>query len=180
MGQWGFYDDEGDPIADFASHVEKLVLPEKLKILKLISKRPCDPPKKGCVQVYTTEENEQAEKIQHRYMMNHKAKIQTAIRKLLKKKVGYHCDKNSEIAGIALYLARGWGSTPIFPCDEDSRVSRGYRFPTRLANDYPKLLKKMAYRASVNLYNNFKNELDWSNPEARLKALRDQIKLFSP
>ena len=31
MGQWGFYDDEGDNIAYFANYIQKMVLPERLQ-----------------------------------------------------------------------------------------------------------------------------------------------------
>ena len=31
MGQWGFYDDEGDPVADMAIEIEHKVLPKRLQ-----------------------------------------------------------------------------------------------------------------------------------------------------
>lgn len=108
------------------------------------------------------------------YLANNYQKICQAILHLIKTDKFYA--QPNMIAGIALYLARGWGSTPIFPM-KTGTVNRGYGLP-KIPSNFPNILRKMAYQASKEQLDNFTNEMEWGEPEKRIQALKNQIKLF--
>lgn len=111
-----------------------------------------------------------------KYMQNNMDKVAQEIYKYIKK---HKYDKNAPmmISGIALYLARGWVSTPIFPVNKKS-INRGFKFPS-LPNKFPGKLRQMALKASKYQLEHFNNEQGWREPDRRIQALKNQIKLFS-
>ena len=199
MGQWGVYDDENDQTADLASVVEADFLPnhlincfqhlksDKIPCYKLKKKSEMQKLskefgpishtyKKGnkCEVFFSTQEEKHCDDEKKKYIQTHTGDIGKAILKSIKKKK--YNQLPDAIAGIAIYLARGWHSTPIFPTNNS--VGRGYQFPKKLPKDFPPLLKKMAHKASLYQLDNFDNKLKWRSPERRIQALKNQVKLF--
>ena len=164
MGQSGYYDDEGDPVeGDFAHMIEKRVLPKHILELPLYKNVPCSPKRKGCTSMIITKEHEKNAEIRRKYMVGHSTKIWQEVKKIAKKDEYYAQD--FVIAGIALYLARGWRSTR--------------RLPGKLPEKFPPGMKRAALRASNRELKNFDNHEKWVNIKERKKALRKQILLFS-
>ena len=209
MGGWGFYDDENDKIADFVIDIEKQVLPKKIRECESVSIKNCisrsrsksrskrdksrsksrskskggkSKSNKGCWLMYETDENKKCSKDKWEYMVSHSKKIYQVILKDFRK----HYPKKDQdydnmVAGIAIYLAREWGGTPIMVANAYRKKdhTRGIKFPTCLPKDFPPGLKKMALQASKNLLKNKDDINRWKTPEYRIKALQDQIVLFS-
>lgn len=107
------------------------------------------------------------------YILNNKDKI---IKKLLLdiQKGGL---SESTIAGVALYLARGWNKSPMSSL-KFGKHNRGHKLPETLDSNYPQHLKKAAYHASINQIKEFDNHEHWDNEKLRLTALKNQAKLF--
>ena len=203
MGQWGFYDDEGDSVADYAYEIEKRVLPKHLKncyekqsTVKRIPRRDtekkaaeiqkrigpnkrvttwCSSRRKTCDISYETDASIECYSKSKEYMQKHFDEIFNVIKDMMKEKEYYRQDHM--VAGIAMYMARNWGATPILP-KKFGTVTRGFTFP-KLPKKFPTELKRIAHGASVKQYKTFTNEMEWKDPKKRLQALKDQIKLFS-
>lgn len=201
MGQWGFYDDEGDIVSDSAYIVEKILLPKHLqrcyrfdKVIKvncndlrnkkkreeLINKLKKEIGgdknistfiSKSCKIIGSTDKSIKCYINAHEYILKNQNKIPDIIK-------NKWSGNDRIIAGLALYLARGWNSTPIFPKNMKT-VNRGFALPKYLPKDFPMSLKKMAFESSVKQLREFDNKDDWSEPKKRLQALKNQIKLFS-
>ena len=155
MGGWGFFDDENDNTLDFAGYVEDQVLPKRLRHTD------CFDDEHPCYQ----------EKIH--YIKTHIKKVQTAIFRqiaLESKQIPKSDDRRSDmlngmLAGIAVYLARDWGSTKV---------------PSKLPPNFPPKLKKHARLSTeTQLKNLDQNVLQWKNLRKREQALLKQLKLFS-
>ena len=210
MGQWGFYDDEGDYIADIASEIEHRTLPKHLQECykldqeikvsckdiesdddkeKLITKLIKDlgnllPTKPGvstwitgdtCLLNFQTIKGVECFAQKKQWLTKHRKQLGEAA---LSSIAETYIDNNSAIAGIALYLARNWQSTPIFPANQ-ATVNRGFGLPKSLPPAFPDKLRIMALRASKQMLAQFDNASGWSEPEKRIQALKNQIKLFS-
>jgi len=212
MGQWGFYDDEGDLVADFAMSVEHKVLPKRLqscyqydqvvkvpckelknpddkeKLIKKIRKDfvkqvPADsrittfehPKKNKCTINARTNATIKCYVDRKEFLQANVDKLGAAILAELADEDEYN---PGLVAGIALYLARNWQSTPIFPANQKT-VNRGYGLPSKLPPGFPEKLRELAYQASSDQLASFTNKNGWSEPEKRIQALKNQIKLFS-
>ena len=197
MGQWGYYDDEGDAVHDSVYDIKQLVLPEDLKhcwkyrkeiivscenkdlILKDLKKNYKDSTfatwtdGKRCSISWTTEKYDNCIVDSKQYMNDHLDEVWDAIESLIKKNDFYKRDEI--IAGIAVFIARGWKSTPIMGSEE-------IEFPKKLRKDFPKELRVLALESSINQYESLrkkKPEKGWKNNDKRLDALEEQIELFS-
>jgi len=206
MGQWGFFDDEGDAVADFAIDIENRVLPENLKRCYDYNKKvkiPCykinnkkanaklmdeiakdygkdtfivfniNQSRNSCSYSVETNETRKCYEDRRKFLNTHREILGDAIISIINEKEYYQ--QPQMIAGIAMYLARGWHGTPIFP--ESETVERGFRVP-KLTREFPKELRKMAYNASVQQLKNFDNKMKWSSPDKRIEALKIQVDLF--
>ena len=167
MGQWGIFDDEGDPVADFASVIEKMILPTRLRKLKTYSSGPCQPPRKGCTAMWDTKENIRNRKLQVQYIKEHPEKVWQAVRILCKKDPNNY-QRDFMVVGIAIYFARGWHGTPL---------GGAGRLP-RLPANFPSPMRKAALRAAQRELQEFDNHEEWKDVAERKKAMRKQIALF--
>lgn len=199
MGMWGVFDDEGDAVADFAHQLEQKLLPAKLRRCYRLDKIitiPCGASKaqirKKILQVAGPE-------AKLAYTMRHRKTCQANISTAetiacymakqhfirhhipqLTKLILLHVTgkKPSLIAGIALYLARGWHSTPIIPRYEKT-VKRGYRFPSKLPKGFSPRLRKLALQATKAQLASQDEREEWRDWSKREAALRQQLRLFS-
>ncbi len=158
MGAWGFLSDENDLTQDYVMDIQKAVLPkelkscykhdinesydcklpeEKVKALKAKLQKQIgkdlgmmewhdltSKPEK-CNISATTPKTVQCVKDKRHYMADHPEQVLTALKKLKINKE----HKDDVVAGIALFLARAWHTTPIMP-DKWGTVKRGYELPT--------------------------------------------------
>lgn len=177
MGAWGDYDDENDHTADLAYELEMELLPKYLKDLPIHREKPCDPPRKNCKVVYddkVTGDNRQKQKD---WMLNNLCKVQAYLNKQKDMPDGAW-------AGIALYIARGWGSTPIGHKMTNlvTGITIGESFPLPdLPSNFPAGLKKRAYQDSVVQLDKAEKEGNvwgWTDFKSRKQSLRNQIELF--
>ncbi len=140
--------------------------------------------------MYQTDENKTCETDRWKYMAAHPQQIYKTLISELKRefKVSYSkLDKehqryyNGRVAGVAIFLARGWGGTPIAIKEKYKKddQTRGIKFPTKLPKGYPSKLKSMALTASKNLQVDIEDIQRYFNTEHRMKAIHDQIALFS-
>lgn len=169
MGAWGDYDDENDRIADLAYDLEHKLLPKRLADLPTYRERPCSPPRKNCKVLYDDDETLANRQLQRDWMLNNVCKIQTYLNKATDM-------EDQDWSGISLYIARGWGSTPI------GHKLSGVDAPVpALPTNFPKGLREKAYRASVRQLEEAEqkgNILGWKDFQSRKNSLRNQIKLF--
>jgi hypothetical protein len=163
MGQFGDYDDQGDIVQDLVAKIEKVVLPIKLRNLPLYVTGPCKPPKKGCEILVNTSEHRKNEKAQQKYIVEHPNKVWRTARVIMHKQKTYKQD--FVIAGLAIYLARGWNGSS--------------RLPKKLDINFPKSMQLAARKASQREYKNDSDFANWKDPVARKRALKHQIRLFS-
>lgn len=163
MGQFGWYDDEGDPVADVIVTIERRVMPAKLRKLPTITTGPCKPAKKGCEMIWQTRENRRNERAQRKYMCDHPGEIWQALQRMGRRNKHYRQD--FIVVGIALHIARGWRS--------------GGGFPRRLPANFPAGIRKTALRAAQREWDEFDNHEDWADIAARKRAMRRQIRLFT-
>ncbi len=174
MGQWGYYDDQGDPVQDLVIAIENKVLPKNLSSCKTHTEEKINNNK---FNIYTTKDNERCSNNRIEYMKSNLDKISDYVKKSFK-----NDDRYFLIPGIAIYAARGWRQTS--------------HFPKELPKNYPKWLKEKAQEYSQTQLDglcrsnwNSKNidvvckglsELSkWKDWKSREQALKNQIKLFS-
>jgi hypothetical protein len=204
MGQWGFYDDEGDSVADFACELQDAILPDDLKdpsqheIKETCLGGECKEkareikekyPDRDVLQVHhgrtvtfyiSTPELDSCQERARQYMVDHVQEVWQTVKDDLKDanywgSYGYE----KTVAGIAVYMARGWSGTPIFGDEEDEKTpERGFHFPRRLPENFPDEWREAAYQASKTMFEDESERSTWSNPQKRKEALHDQMILF--
>lgn len=163
MGQFGDYDDQGDLVQDLVVEIERKVLPAKLRKLPLYISEPCKPYKKGCKVIKMGSEHRKNTAIQRQYMVSHPNAIWRAARIIMRKQKTYNQD--FVIAGLGVYMARGWNARD--------------RLPKKLDSKFPKSVQRAALKASQREYKNNSDFANWKDPAARKRALKHQIRLFA-
>lgn len=169
MGAWSYYDDGSDRTADFAADIEDAVLPESIKKMESMKCGPCTPAKKNCQRCKTIQEEYD---VRAKYMVSNPQKVYKALQKERKRDPKDMTD--SDIAGVAIYLARGWGSTHI--------MNRSPTLPRSLPKKFPVGLRKLALSASkrqLKATNTKEAQELWFDIKPRIAALKDQVRFFT-
>lgn len=193
---WGYYDDENDITINYIFDIEMAILPNELKncdLLKMNSSVDTVSDdvtnlrkkighdkminviynKKNVLIEYDDDDIILCNKKRRDYILSHQ---QSIVDKLVDDITNLELS-DYIIAGVALFLARSWIVTPIYP-NKLNTHNRGFILPSHLSSDFPQSLKKIAYHASLNQLNEFDNHERWSNTKLRKQALLDQINLF--
>jgi hypothetical protein len=166
MGAWGEYDDENDRTQDVIGDLKNKVLPKTIRDLPKYIEGPCvKHTAKTCVKlrgwcgVHDTDETLRNRQKAIDWMNNNKKKIQTELNKMTDL-------LDSDIAGVAVAMAKGFNPMSTMP--------------RKLPDDFPKQLRKKAYEASLRQLIQMQdgNDHGWFNPESRIKALKEQVRLF--
>jgi hypothetical protein len=163
MGQWGFYDDEGDSVQDLISFLNDMTLPTKLLNLPLYNETKIS---KNRFNLTSTKEHEENGKKRDAWMASHLMLIQRNFKKFITENKSYNQDYY--FAGLAFFMASGWGT-------------KSHKSVKKLPLNFPEWLRKKALQASNNLLYEVThfNEMEWKNVKERKQALKHQIKLFS-
>jgi len=160
MGQWGFYDDEGDYVADVWISIEESILPEAPEFGYGSSRTMFDITRSNAI--------------------NNPEKLYQAIGKWIEKHKN-NKDKNEFdsmfIAGIALKVIRVLEKLPQSDPLGSGIFDSG--IPEKLPNGYPEWLREEALHAVEISLNNTKLLSQWGNPKERKNALQHELFLFS-
>lgn len=174
MGQWGYYDDQSDPVQDLVISIERDILPGNLSKCKTYTKEKIG---KNKHKIFFTDENVSCTNNRIEYVKSNLEKVS----KYVMTKIKYD-GRNFIIPGIAIYAARGWKATS--------------QFPKSLPKNYPHFLREEALwysqkqLAKLCKRNWNSKDIDvvcsdsdysskWKDWKSREQALKTQIKLFS-
>ena len=173
MGQWGYYDDEGDSVQDRVISIERDILPPNLEKCKTYSEKKIS---KTNTELYTTKDNIRCANNRIEYIVSNLDKVSEWVKENIK-----YDGREFLIPGIAIFAARGWGTTS--------------HLPKELPKNFPEWLRKEALKYSQKQLNNlckvnaYEKNIDvvcnkdysggWKDWESREKALQKQISLFS-
>lgn len=151
MGVWSNYDDGNDRVADLVMELETKLLPKSLAKLPIHMEKPTN----TIGITVSSAEIELNLQMRRDWMTQHPDRVQRELNKM-------HDLNDSDIAGIARYIARRWGQDP----------SDG--IPSNL-DGLPKMLRKRAYEASKAQLNTINRE-GWKDTEERRNALKEQMR----
>lgn len=199
---YGYFDDENYNTLKYIQELENNILPKKLNEHKLkrinqsdIKGECCethflDKLKKNIGEdkmifkfqdggnMYYEHETDDSIKLKNKrydFIMENQDKILDHIKLDLQRDNGL---SESTIAGVALYLARGWTVTPQLSAKMHT-FDRGFKLPETLPPGFPDKLKEIAYEASKMQLEEFDNHEKWDSKKNRRKALKKQMELFS-
>jgi hypothetical protein len=202
MTTFGYFDDENHDVQKYIKEIESSILPDNLKTIELktidgstLKDECCEEHflqklksntghnkniysyQKGGTVFYEhdTDKSLEIKKQIKEFMVKNQNMIVDKLRKDIDEK---ELSENV-LSGVALRVARGWTDPSEFPT-KIGKYDRGHKLPELLQDGFNNQLKNIAYHTSKMQLDEFDNHESWDIPKNRQRALKKQIKLFTP